>query len=647
MYTGAAALAKSARSEQTHTLIRMHLSGGGARPGPPRPAPGAWRRLPPGPVRDAYAAVQDRLRERRPGLSRRALEGCVNNLYRFLVVATAPTGGPPDPRGLSGAREDMERARAAWAALEAGAGWNPRHRLRVRTQLSWALACVAEALPYAVNPALRWHRGPAAAGGAPAPPAVCFTAARSFERSFDLHGCLPLRVRRLSPFHAEYLLVHRVVDELANHLRSVSRAHLQRAALWVDALLHGRPEAGLGAFGGAAAPDPDARWEWLGRRSGEDWLRRLGEVARHRGRPVSFEHFKRHVRYVQLLHGRVFRGGGAPVPVPVCGGRVYCAEALEGLSSSGGGGGGGPASGAEDGPAADHAERGRLRELVSALRAELCRPVDAVEDAQRAYAFNPEEVRSVVEAAVTPAERLVVVLFLTTGLRIGGLSRLQVPAELRSPAPAARDVPTCLLTVEKNGRVRRVRITDACRVLVARWYRDGRPASGPRSASRYLFPGGAADAPVSTRRLWDVCRGVFRRARMAGPHVHPHTFRHTVVQMLYMKGMAFDAIAKWIGHASPAVTSGVYGRLTQDNLNGLLRGVPFVDEGGSGDARERWAAVARFVTRPYVFDDRETEGLAAAAVARAPRPTDDDDLRATVRHLVAAEVAARLPPPAS
>ena len=52
--------------------------------------------------------------------------------------------------------------------------------------------------------------------------------------------------------------------------------------------------------------------------------------------------------------------------------------------------------------------------------------------------------------------------------------------------------------------------------------------------------------------------------------MHPHTLRHTVVQMLYMTGMSFENIAKWIGHSNPSTTSGVYGRLSQNDVHGLL-----------------------------------------------------------------------------
>ena len=77
----------------------------------------------------------------------------------------------------------------------------------------------------------------------------------------------------------------------------------------------------------------------------------------------------------------------------------------------------------------------------------------------------------------------------------------------------------------------------------------------------------------------------------------------------------FETIAKWIGHASPTITSGVYGRLSQDDLNGLMRGVPFIDEGRQNNNKEQWVRIARFVTEPYVFDEEEMIGLSIGSRA--------------------------------
>jgi len=143
--------------------------------------------------------------------------------------------------------------------------------------------------------------------------------------------------------------------------------------------------------------------------------------------------------------------------------------------------------------AAARDDRKQLQQLVAQLRAELCTTPDGIEESTRVYAFSPAEVRAIIEVAGTTKERLVVVLFFTTGMRIGGLARLRVPDEFRETrAINASQMPEYLSTVEKNGKVRKVRITDACRVLVARWYSNGRA----KGSHRYLFPGTSSEDPA-------------------------------------------------------------------------------------------------------------------------------------------------------
>lgn len=120
--------------------------------------------------------------------------------------------------------------------------------------------------------------------------------------------------------------------------------------------------------------------------------------------------------------------------------------------------------------------------------------------------------------------------------------------------------------------------------------------------------------------MWQVCRGLFQRADVQGPHVHPHTFRHTVVQMLFLTGSSFEAIAKWIGHSSPQLTSSVYGRLLQRDVEAQLGEVPFLGAGAPGAAADpaaEWQELSRFLRAPYHFT--ETEG--DVGPRRTPPPT--------------------------
>lgn len=299
--------------------------------------------------------------------------------------------------------------------------------------------------------------------------------------------------------------------------------------------------------------------------------------------------------------------------------------------------------------------RQTLRAMVADLRQRLCSgeraPPHTADDDGGRFAFTCDEVERILAAAHTTEERLVVFLLLTTGLRIGGLARLALALPPR--AVRAADLPASATAVEKNGAVRTVQLSAVCRVLLARWWRDGRRGPPPATSGggggeqqtvrrmTMVFPGRhCPDVGVSTRHLWGVCRRVLDRADVRGSHAHPHTFRHTVVQLLYLVGeLSFETIAKWIGHRSSAVTSGVYGRLQQADLQTRLRGVPFLSEDDGGRAaaalRQRWHRVAEAIRNPLqqcpdLYEDAvrwEWEGLPGPA-----KPSEDHGER--VRCLV-------------
>lgn len=144
--------------------------------------------------------------------------------------------------------------------------------------------------------------------------------------------------------------------------------------------------------------------------------------------------FKEHLRLLQRLHGDILCPKD-PLRIPGCNVALGC---LVGKSSSSRGDGNATASGGSSfgssctssSAVENHVrdERQRLRAKVGELRARLCKPTsmttteadDDNEDAR--YAFTPAEVRRIVTAAHTTFERLMVLLFLTTGVRRGGLT---------------------------------------------------------------------------------------------------------------------------------------------------------------------------------------------------------------------------------
>ena len=603
----------------------------------------AWRALPDGPVREAYEALDARVR----GTARtlREARSAVNYLFHFVCVFHAPAGrGLPagaDPRALSGTAPDVARAEAAWAELRRRAAWGPKHVREVRTHLSRALLLVAQPLAQAVNPGM--YRG--ACG------LTRFRVRRSQHADFTMHDCLPWRVRRAGAAagRVPYALLCRIGDAMSACLVSVSKAHLQGILVLFDHLLHDPP----GLWPPDCEDTVDERWAFLRSLSGAAWLRRYGAVFRAvagggRGdgepdRRIGFDLLKRHVRYISQFHGRVLHPDTRRyIPVPAgtavrtsaaaaaC--RFWCApggadddpDADGGATTSSFG----SSAGLSEDDEAVGGERRELLDLLAELRERCCHepPAGAAAAglAERVYAFRPAEVRRMVDGACTTQEQLLLMLLLTTGLRLGGVARLRLPAA--AAVHTAADVPSELVTCEKSQRVRRIHPTRCVRVLLARWFTHGRrAAAGPEDAPVYVFPSPVVrGAPVSTHHLWQVCRGLFGRVGLSGAHVHPHTFRHTVVHLLYMTGSSFEAIAKWIGHASPATTSGVYGRLALRDVEAGLAPVAFLAREGADDEAQAWHSLARFLEAPYHFVEEEGAAdrrSAGAAALSSPRPT--------------------------
>ena len=631
----------------------------------------AWRHLPSGPVRAAYEALDARLRA--TARTVREARSAVNYLYHFVCLFHDGGDAAADPRTLTGTAPDVARAAATWAEMQRRAAWGPTYRREVRTHLSRALLLVAPPLAAVVNPCM--YRG--ACGG------TRFRARRSQRADFTLHDCLPWRVRRLGPAGGpEYALLCRIGEAMSACLGSVSRAHLQSILVLFDHVLHDAP----GLWPPGCADTVEQRWAYLSSLSGRAWLRRYADVfpnvgrgredaagdddgddggggAGRRPRRIGFDLLKRQIRYLSQFHGRVLHPDTRRyIPVPsgalrIAAGAASAARAwLADTSTSSSFGSsadddhGGPSE--EDAAVGD--ERRAMLDLLSELRQRCCREEaaegeggrgeeDAAAAPERVFAFAPDEVRRMVDGACTTQEQLMLMLMLTTGMRIGGVARLQLPA---GAAPGTAEE---LVTTEKNRRGRRIHPTPCVRVLLARWYAHGRrearratgpptSASSPSAPSAFVFPSPVVPgAHVSTRHVWSVCRGLFERVGLSGRHVHPHTFRHTVVQMLFMNGSSFEAIAKWIGHASPATTSGVYGRLALGDAEaGLASTAPFLaDDGGRGAAqRGEWESLARFLREPYHFTEataavaaagtmrsRPPDPAAAAAAATSPRPS--------------------------
>lgn len=535
---------------------------------------------------------------------------CMSLLYHFSVEFNRIRSGQgteredPSLRHLDGTREGAAAASAAWASLKGRTAWSSPHCHRMLVLLSHTLRLHCHAVAVAINPLMR-HTARE----------VRIEAPRSQCREFTLLECLPAPVRVLCPRSLRHRLLVRMGNAAIDHLSSTSKKRLQRFLLFVDLMLFDRGSTILPLL---AEPqqqvpldEPEA-WRRLTKMDAKCWLVRYRE-AYVRPNRCGFACFKTHITFLRLIHNRILcPRSHLLIPVPRRGGRLTSAREDEdewrgGNQSSSASSFGTTTS--TDAATNDDDHVRRLRLLLNEIKGLVCKPEDEpLED--RVHAFTVAEVHRIWKACHNTLERLVVHLFLTTGLRRGGLCRLRCSGapDLNALCVVTR-TPSTLVTVEKNGKRHVVRLCVGARVLLARWFSEGMRPDAPMNP--YIFPGKNGDNHMCSDVVYRLCRDIFRRAGITGGHAHPHTFRHTYVYILVMNDKSFDEIAKLVGHSSPQITSAAYGHIRMEDLS-----TPMDDElqPGMFSPKQEWVDLGQFLRLPVELTVAEAALLEKAGI---------------------------------
>jgi integrase/recombinase XerD len=170
--------------------------------------------------------------------------------------------------------------------------------------------------------------------------------------------------------------------------------------------------------------------------------------------------------------------------------------------------------------------------------------------------LSPEEVTRLINAAVTPIHRLILMTLYATGLRRTELTQLKI---------ADIDAPRMVIHV-RGGKGRKDRdVMLSPRLLEAlRHYWRGLK----RKPKVWLFPGGNwhtdVDRPITDRVVWNACAQAARRAGIEKP-VHPHTLRHSFATHLLEAGADVRTIQVLLGHSSLKATT-IYLHLSRRHL---------------------------------------------------------------------------------
>ena len=152
-----------------------------------------------------------------------------------------------------------------------------------------------------------------------------------------------------------------------------------------------------------------------------------------------------------------------------------------------------------------------------------------------------------------PRDELIFMLLLTTGLRVGGLVRIQV-ASVADVIDERYIVRTQGRTREKGDKAVSFFLSENVRSLIWAWLVEHRPGT----LSPYLFPAKTGTGPMSTEAVRAAFSRLCRDAGVNGKEFHPHGLRHTCAHLLLEAGNPVDIVSKCLNHSSSQITEQVY-----------------------------------------------------------------------------------------
>ncbi|MGH7721360.1 MAG: tyrosine-type recombinase/integrase [Candidatus Dormibacteria bacterium] len=163
-------------------------------------------------------------------------------------------------------------------------------------------------------------------------------------------------------------------------------------------------------------------------------------------------------------------------------------------------------------------------------------------------------------AAPCERDRLIVELFLATGIRLEELTNLTVD-DMQEAADGV------LLHVQGKGRKDRVVPVDTPNKPLSRrlkrYISHGRPRSSDRSLFLTLSRVGGEHHGLTRRGTQEILR---RLARTTGLEVHAHRFRHTFATRAIHAGVNPLILQRVLGHTSQRMTSRYVHLLGEDVL---------------------------------------------------------------------------------
>jgi integrase/recombinase XerD len=170
--------------------------------------------------------------------------------------------------------------------------------------------------------------------------------------------------------------------------------------------------------------------------------------------------------------------------------------------------------------------------------------------------LSQEEVARLIDAALTPYHRILLMTLYATGVRNSELTHLKVS-----------DIDSQRMVIHiQGGKGRRDRDVMLSAKLLeelrAHWHRSR------EKRSTWLFPGNPphnGDQPIDTKTVWYACKEAAKRAGIK-KGAHPHTLRHCFATHLLEAGADLRRIQILLGHGDLKETT-IYLHISQRHLH--------------------------------------------------------------------------------
>ena len=154
--------------------------------------------------------------------------------------------------------------------------------------------------------------------------------------------------------------------------------------------------------------------------------------------------------------------------------------------------------------------------------------------------LSREEVKALLTAPKNLGHRAILAALYGSGLRVSEATRLKV-------ADLDRGRGVIWVRGGKGRKDRQVMLADPLLDVLMAYWRWKRPAE-------WLFPGGKAGRPLTTKAVFLTCKKAAKMAGIAKP-VHPHSLRHAFATHLLEDGVNLVVIQELLGHADVSTTT--------------------------------------------------------------------------------------------